>query len=298
MGKWLRSRTCITFEVAGRIARITLNRPEKRNALSKVLLRELHSAMLEADDLKSVRCVILAGAGRDFSSGYDFRETEAYGGNADGGSGTSAFDPDNYRSTNTLDDDSWALERMNDLKMIMFDMHKPIIAKVQGNCLAGGTDLALLCDMLIVAADARIGFPATRSQGSPPNHLWLHHVGPQWAKRLLMTGDAVRGKDAVRIGLALKAVDASRLDREVEDLARRIALVDSDLLSAQKRIVNLGLELMGARTMQRIASEMDARAHLSQGRAVFKEDVAKVGLKEAVLRRDAAFGAGEVRYEE
>ena len=154
---------------------------------------------------------------------------------------------------------------MNDLKMIMFDMHKPIIGKVQGNCLAGGTDLALLCDMLIVATDARIGFPATRSQGSQPNHLWLHHVGPQWAKRLLMTGDAIRGRDAVRIGLALKAVDPGRLDQEVDDLARRIALVDADLLSAQKRIVNLGLELMGARTMQRIASEMDACAHLSQG---------------------------------
>ena len=298
MGKWLHSTTCITFEVADRIARVTLNRPDKRNALSKVVLRELQGAMLEADDLKSVRCVILAGAGRDFSSGYDFRETEAYGGNADGGSGTTAFDPDEYRGSSSFDDDSWALERMNDLKMIMFDMHKPIIGKLQGNCLAGGTDLALLCDMLIVATDARIGFPATRSQGSPPNHLWLHHVGPQWAKRLLMTGDAIRGRDAVRIGLALKAVAPARLDREVDDLARRIALVDADLLSAQKRIVNLGLELMGARTMQRIASEMDARAHLSQGRTVFKEDIAKLGLKEAVRRRDAAFGDGDVRFEE
>jgi enoyl-CoA hydratase len=122
-------------------------------------------------------------------------------------------------------------------------------------------------------------------------------VGPQWAKRLMMTGDCLWGRDAVRIGLVLDAVPADALDEAVNELARRLSFVDGELLSAHKRIVNAALELQGARTLQRFATEMDARAHLSKGprRTQFRADMAEHGLKTALKNRDEPFGDGMVK---
>jgi len=297
-GKWLQRPEHLLFEVSEGVATITLNRPEKRNALSNALLSELHDGMLEADDRTDVNCIVLAGAGKDFCAGYDL--VTAYSGpkDEDSARATGLGGPPSYRSAgNSVDDDAWGLERAQKFSTVMFDLHKPVIAKVQGNCLAGGTDLALSCDMVVVAEDARIGFPATRANGSPPNHMWIYHCGPQWAKRLLMTGDKLSGVDAVKIGLAIDAVPAARLDEEVRALARRVAAVDPELLAAHKRIVNLALEHMGLRTIQRLAAENDARAHLCKGprRSQFKKDMAEHGLKVALANRDAPFGDGMVK---
>jgi enoyl-CoA hydratase len=269
--------------VDGRV-RITLNRPDKRNALNEELLTELHDALWEADEDNRVHCVILAGAGQDFSSGYDLQRYDR----------PVALQVEHRRGRAKFDDDSWHQERLQRLRMALFDMHKPVIAQVQGRCLAGGTDLALLCDMIICADDASFGFPPARSQGSLPSNMWLYMVGPQWAKRLLLTGDLIGGRDAATIGLVLKAVPADRLTAEVEALADRLALIDPDLLSANKRIVNIGLELMGARTLQRMAAEMDARGHLADSRSKFNRTVLEEGLKEAVKQRDGPFGTGRV----
>jgi enoyl-CoA hydratase len=179
--------------------------------------------------------------------------------------------------------------------MALFDMHKPVIAQVHGRCLAGGTDLALLCDMVICGESARFAFPPARSQGSLPSHMWLYHLGPQWAKRILLTGDALSGADAQALGLALKAVPEDRLAEEVDLLADRLAAIDSDLLTCNKRIVNLGLELMGARTLQRLAAEMDARGHLARSAGAFRETAQQHGLKEAVRQRDTPFGDDLIR---
>src|SRR5262249_57981006 len=132
-------------------------------------------------------------------------------------------------------------------RMALFDMHKPSICQVHGFCLAGGTDIALLCDMVIAADDATFGFPPARNLGALQNNMWLYNVGPQWAKRLTLTGDTVTGAEAAKIGLVLKAVPAALLEGEVEGLLDRLALIDPDLLAANKRIINIGLELMGAR---------------------------------------------------
>jgi enoyl-CoA hydratase len=288
MAKWLQSTETLTFQVAERVARITLNRPDKRNALTPQALTELSDALLEADDRTDVHAIVLAGAGRDFCAGYDLAGAYA-------GQGTS--DAPAYRSQNgTIDDDCWQLEQTQKKTLAMFDIHKPVIAQVQGNCLAGGTDLALMCDMVVAADDARIGFPAARANGTPPQNMFVYHVGPQWAKRLLMTGDWISGRDAARIGLVMDAVPAGELEAAVSELARRVALVDAELLAAHKRVVNLSLELAGARTMQRLSAEMDARAHLSRGprRSQFRADMAEHGLKTALKNRDEPFGDGQV----
>ena len=179
--------------------------------------------------------------------------------------------------------------------MALFDLHKPVIAQVHGYCLAGGTDIALLCDIVIVADDATIGFPPARDLGALPNNMWLYNVGPQWAKRLLLTGDTITGLEAAQIGFALKSVDPEMLAGECQGLMDRLALVDPDLLAANKRIVNLGLELMGARTLQRLAAENDARAHLAPGTSMFRNNVREKGLKTALMERDALFGDGRAR---
>jgi enoyl-CoA hydratase len=296
MGKWLKTTELIRFEVKDRIARITLNRPDKRNALSTALVRELHDALWESDDRTDVNVIILEGAGKDFCAGYDLVTTYSDR-KADEGTEAPAEEVTYRTAAGTYDDDCWQMEATQRLTNALFDLHKPVIAKVHGNCLAGGTDLAFMCDMVIAAEDARIGFPATRANGTPPTHMWVYHLGPQWAKRMLMTGDCLYGKDAARVGLVLDAVPADQLDAAVNELARRVSCVDSEMLAAHKRVVNMALEIQGARTLQRCAVEMDARGHLSKGprRTQFKQDMATVGLKQALKNRDEPFGDGMVK---
>jgi enoyl-CoA hydratase len=130
-----------------------------------------------------------------------------------------------------------------------------------------------------------------------PNQMWVYNCGPQWAKRLLLTGDTITGREAQIIGLVMKAVPSEHLRNEVEGLAARMALIDPDLLAANKRIVNLGLELMGARTLQRLAAENDGRAHLAPGTQRFRRLAQGEGLKAALKARDAEFGDGRARVE-
>jgi enoyl-CoA hydratase len=281
----------ITYEVENYKARITLNRPEKLNALSLELQQELNAALFDADNDTNVRVIILRGAGRAFSAGYDLTPLSQRRPDEGDGEAYTAV----YRGGASLDDDAWQLERAQRLRMMIWDMHKPVIAQVHGYCLAGGTDLALLCDIVIAADDANIGFPPVRAMGAPPAHMWTYLVGPQWAKRLLLTGDMVSGSDAAAIGLVLKSVPADQLEQEVEGLADRMAMVHSDLLSANKRSVNLALELMGARTMQRLAAENDARAHRAPPVREFGERAMQDGLKAALSWRDDAFGDGKAR---
>lgn len=296
MGKWLTSSDHIKFDVKDRIATITLNRPEKRNAISQIMLREYRQALLEADDLRDVTVIVLQGAGKDFCAGFDL--TGVYSGRVEEAQRT---DQDRYRGTiGTIDDDCWSMERQQESLLVPWNVHKPIVAKVHGNCLAGGTDLAFACDIVLAADDARIGFPAVRANGMPLSNMWLYHLGPQWAKRLMFTGDCLSGADAARTGLVLEAFPAAELDAQVSELARRIACIDAELLSAHKRAINVGLELMGAKTLQRMDAEIDARAHLSKGprRTRFKEDMSSSGLRTALQNRDEPFGDGMVRVRE
>jgi enoyl-CoA hydratase len=165
-----------------------------------------------------------------------------------------------------------------------------VIAQVHGYCLAGGTDLVLLCDIVVAAEDAMIGFPPVRAMGSPVAHMWTYLVGPQWAKYFLLTGDSVTGAQAAEIGLVWKAVPADRLEAEVEDLASKMEQIDNELLTPNKRIVNVALELMGARTIQRMAAENDGRAHQAPAVREFGRIAMKDGLKAALEWRDGKFG--------
>ena len=280
----------IIYEVADGRARITLNRPEKLNALSLELQAELNDALWEADNNKAVHCVIIRGEGRAFSAGYDLS-----GAGGDVPVSSIQSDDNEYRGGRGIDDDAWRLERAQRYRMALFDMHKPSICQVHGYCLAGGTDVALLCDMIICADDALFGFPPARDLGALPNNMWLYNVGPQWAKRLMLTGDMISGAEAQQIGLVLKAVPKEHLQGEVEQLADRLCMIDADLLSTNKRIINMGLELMGARTLQRMAAENDVRGHNTAAAFGYMKSVQEIGLRETLRARDGKFGDGRVR---
>ena len=286
MPRFLKTTETILFDVSCKVARITLNRPERHNSLSAELIGELHDALLEADARTDVNVVLLSGSGKSFCAGYDLMGAYGEGGQSD-------VDAVQYRTANaTIDDDCWSMEQTQRQLAIFTSLHKPVIASIHGNCLAGGTDLALSCDIVLAADDCRIGFPAVRANGTPPSNYWIYHCGPQWAKRMLFTGDILLGRDAARIGLVLDSYPPEQLNAAADQLARRVALVDADLLAAQKRVVNLAMELAGASTLQRLAVELDARAHLSRGprRSRFREDMAGEGLRAALKNRDTDFG--------
>jgi enoyl-CoA hydratase len=274
----------ILYEVDAGKGRITLNRPEKLNAISWQMQQELQSCLADADRDPAVHAVIIRGAGRAFSAGYDI--SPPAGGATHAASGHS------------LERDIWGLEQALGMRMSVWDMHKPVIAQVHGYCLAGGSDLALLCDIVVAAEDAKFGYPPVRALGSPVNHMWTYLVGPQWAKRMLLTGDTISGAEAERIGLVMTAVPADGLERQVDDLASRMALIDIDLLAANKRIVNMAMELMGARTMQRMATERDAIARQAPVVHEFYAMAKEKGLKAALEWRDSKFGDGRAAARE
>ncbi len=199
-----------------------------------------------------------------------------------------------YRGRAEIDDDVWRLEQGQKLRVELFDMHKPVIAQVHGTCIGIGTELAWFCDMIIVADDARIGFPPVRDLGTPPGSMWLYHCRSTMGETPAADRrQSLRQRRRAEIGLALKSYPVDQLETEVMRLADRMGLVDPHLLSCQQALlVNLGLELMGARTLQRIGAEIDARGHLAPKAVAFKATMREHGVKYAFQQRDAAFGSG------
>jgi enoyl-CoA hydratase len=269
----------VVTERIGAVARFTLNRPERHNPLTPRCIRELLGAIADAAGDAAVRCIVIRGSGRSFSSGYGILPED--------------LEPGDAAATGGIEGDVAAMLDLAAGWTEVWDCSIPVVAQVHGNCLAGGTDLALHCDIVVAADDARIGFPPVRSMGVPPTNMWLYHLGPQWTKRLLFTGDTVSGTEAAEIGLVQAAVPAASLDDYALALATRIALVGRDVLTANKRVVNEGVELMGRSRLQRFAALNDAVAHRSREARAFTARAAEVGLKQAVRERDAPFDAAE-----
>ncbi len=269
------SFTTLTVEEIGRVRRLTLNRPDHHNPLTPRCIREILQAVDVAEGDAGASVIIIRSTGRSFSSGYGFIAEDT--------------DPDDFPRHEAMEGDVSAMLALADGWGRVWDCAIPIIAQVQGNCLAGGTDLALHCDLVVAATDARIGFPAVRSMGVPPTNMWLYNLGPQWTKRLLLTGDTLSGTEAHDLGLVVATAPPDALDEVVLGLAERMALVGRDLLVANKRVVNMGVELMGRSQLQRFAALNDAIGHRSPAARAFSERIAELGLRQAVRERDSAF---------
>ena len=268
----------IEYEASNGIGRVRLNRPEKLNALSRELQDELVDCLERADDDPEVRVMTLRGNGRAFCAGYDITPPSTPEAQA-----AAQEQRDNIRS------DIHRMKRTPNTMNSILNLSKPVIAGVHGYCIAGGTDLAMHCDIIIAADDSQIGFPPVRSMGTPPTHMWTYMVGPQWAKWFLLTGESVSGTRAEELGLVWKSVPGEGLDAAVEDLARTMARIPWELLAANKSIVNKAMDLMGRTTLQHIAAETDAIAHQAPIVKEFSRMARAEGLKSALEWRDSPF---------
>jgi enoyl-CoA hydratase len=265
----------ILYEKAGRVARIVLNRPERLNAISADLPDELERALAEANADLDVRVIILKGAGRAFCAGFDL-SPGLYTGPAMG-----EWDPTlDYMMTTRF-----AAKFMN-----LWYSRKPTIAQVHGWCVGGGTDMVLCSDIIIAAEDAQIGYAPARIWGSPFTAMWVYRLGPEWAKRHLLTGDPIDGKTAERIGLIYKAVPGDRLEQEVEGLAQRMANIPVSQLASMKLLVNQAYENMGLRSTQLLGCILDGLMRHTPDGLAWRRLIDEKGIRAALEARDGPFG--------
>jgi enoyl-CoA hydratase len=268
--------TKVNYERDGRIGRITLNRPEVMNAIDDELPVELADCVARANADAKVHVIVLSGAGKGFCAGYDL----AYYAEATGAtSGTQQMPWDPMK-------DYAFMMRNTQLFMSLWRSYKPVICKVHGYAVAGGSDIALCADLIVMAEDARIGYMPARVWGCPTTAMWVYRVGPQHAKRMLFTGDKIDGREAQAMGLVHKAVPADRLDEEVEALATRISTVPVNQLMMQKLVINQAIEAMGMHQTQMFATLFDGITRHSPEGLNFKRRAEEVGWKQAVRERD------------
>jgi enoyl-CoA hydratase len=274
----------VEYESGERIARLTLNRPERGNGLTPELLFELGQCVERADLDPDVHVLLLAGNGKGFCGGYDLVWSAE--GRLPNHDPTEPWDPMI---------DYAGMSRNVRTFMTLFNCSKPVICKVHGFCVAGGTDLALCSDLLVIAADAKIGYPPARVWGSPTTSMWSYRLGAQQAKRLLFTGDCLSGAEALEWGLAIEAPAPEELDERAEALARRIANVPINQLQMMKLLVNQTLYSQGLHATQLIGTVFDGiTRHTREGYA-FAARAAEAGWREAVRERDAPFAEEQSR---
>lgn len=294
------NKETMNVEVGEGIGRITLNRPERGNGLTPDLIRELSESVEELDLDPGARVIVLSGNGTGFCGGYDLVASaenmlEGDFGDQNAPEG-SPLDP-RVQAANHDPSGKWdpmvdyaGMSRNVRAFMSLFHCTKPVICKVHGFCVAGGTDLALCSDLLVIADDAKIGYPPARVWGSPTTSLWAYRVGAQKAKRLLFTGDSLTGLEAAQCGLAIESHPSGELDRAVDDLAAWIAMVPLNQLQMMKLLVNQSLYAQGLHQTQLIGTVFDGiTRHTPEGFA-FQQRAADAGFKQAVRERDEPFG--------
>jgi len=294
------SEPAVRYEVSGRIARITLNRPDRGNGINGALVRGLAESVERADLDPAVHVLHLSGAGTGFCGGYDLVESAQDMGAAAGAepspSTGSPIDPAvitaNHDPRGTWDPmvDYAMMSRNVNAFMSLFRCGKPVVCMVHGFCVAGGTDMALCSDLLVIAEDAKIGYPPARVWGSPTTALWAHRIGAQRAKRLLFTGDSLSGGEAVEWGLAIEAPPAAELRERTEILLERIARLPINQLAMMKLLVNQTLLAQGLHATQVLGTVFDGiTRHTAEGYA-FQQRAGEAGFREAVRERDEPFG--------
>lgn len=266
----------VTFEKDDRIGRITLNRPDVLNAIDDDMPRLLEECVVRANADPDIHVIILAGAGEAFCAGYDLQ----YYAQAAGSNNVTQEMPWDPMKDYTF------MMRNTEHFMSLWRSNKPVVCKVHGYAVAGGSDIALCSDMIVMADDARIGYMPTRVWGCPTTAMWTYRLGPEKAKRMLFTGDKVTGIEAERMGLVLKSVPASELDVAVEELAARMATVPVNQLMMQKLVVNQAIEAMGLKNTQMVATILDGITRHSPEGLNFKAKAEEAGWKEAVRLRD------------
>lgn len=261
----------IVDDPAPKVRRLTLNRPDKRNALNDALRGALFDALRAGDKDKEVSVMIVRGAGPCFSAGYDLGSPNS----------------DVERSISRAD--GWWSRHVVNNWFEMWDMSTPIIGQVHGYCLAGGTELATACDLVYVAEDAQIGYPPVRLM-SPPDMQWqTWMMGLRRGMEALLTGDSMSGTEAVAAGFANRAFPLVELDNAVLGMAERVAKIPPDLLALNKRAAHRAMEAMGIRAGIRATAEIQALGFHQRSSMEYMRSFAEKGVTAALSERDAKF---------
>lgn len=271
------SESSVLYSVEGRVATLTLNRPERLNAIDDRMPADIEAAVARANADDAVHVIVLTGAGRGFCSGYDLK---FFAENPRGvyGSQEMPWDP-------MLD---YALMKRNTEQfMSLFRSYKPVIAKINGPAVAGGSDIALCCDLIVMAEEAQIGYPPARVWGCPTTAMWIYRLGPEKAKRMLLTGDLIDGREAQRLGLVYQSVPLAELDATVDALAARMQGIPKNQLMMQKLMINQAFHNMGLETTQMFATLFDGITRHSPEGVRFKARCEEVGFAQAVRERDS-----------
>jgi enoyl-CoA hydratase len=301
--------TTMTYEREGRVARITLNRPERGNGITLEMPRELAACVERANLDPEVHAIALAGNGTGFCGGYDLvasaeslgdsaGDPAARGREADHAAGIDGSPVDplvqamNHDPGRTWDPviDFQMMSRNVRGFMSLFESDKPVLCKVHGFCVAGGTDMALCSDLLVIADDAKIGYPPSRVWGVPTTALWAHRIGPQRAKRLMFTGDSLTGAEAAEWGLAIESAPPVELDERFEALLERVARLPVNQLVMMKLVANSTVRAQGLNATQVLATVFDGIARHTPEGYEFQRRAAEAGFKQAVRERDEPFG--------
>jgi len=289
----------MTYERDGRVARITLDRPERGNGITLEMPRELSACVERANLDPQVHVLALAGNGSGFCGGYDLvasaeAMSEQFG--IDQAPQGSALDP-TVQAANHDPDRVW--DPVIDFQMMsrnvrgfmsLFHSEKPVLCKVHGFCIAGGTDMALCSDLLVIEEGAKIGYPPARVWGVPTTAIWAHRIGIERAKRLLFTGDCLSGAEAVEWGLATEAAPAERLDQRFDALLERTASLPVNQLVMMKLLVNQTVYAQGLHATQLLGTFFDGIARHTREGYAFQRRAAEAGWGEAVRERDEPFG--------
>jgi enoyl-CoA hydratase len=301
----MRDLSTMTYEVTGRVARITLDRPERGNGITFDMPRELSACVEQANLDPAVHVIVLSGAGKGFCGGYDLVASAQSGmgqsGDMGGGMGGgwpegSPMDPAvvarNHMPGSTWDPtvDYAMMSRNARGFMSLFHSEKPVVCKVHGYCVTGGTDMALCSDLLIIEDTAKIGYPPARAWGVPTTAHWVHRIGLEKAKRLLFTGDCLSGKEAVEWGLAIECAPGHALDERCEALVERIAHVPVNQLVMLKLLLNQTVMAQGLHAAQILGTVFDGIARHTEEGHHFAARAMAVGFKQAVRERDQPFG--------
>jgi enoyl-CoA hydratase len=288
--------TTLTYERDGPIGRITLNRPERGNGITLEMPAELAAAVEEANLDPLVHVIALAGNGTGFCGGYDLAAAEAMGAQAGEQAGGAPTDPAavarNHDPAQTWDPvvDFQMMSRNLRGFMSLFHSDKPVICKIHGFCVAGGTDMALCSDLIVTEDSAKIGYPPARVWGVPTSMLWSHRIGLERARRLLLTGDSIDGTTAVEWGLASEAAPLSELDDRFGSLLERVARIPINQLVMHKLAINAPLLAQGLYGNQMMSVFFDGIARHTPEGYEFQRQTADDGYREAVRRRDEPFG--------
>ncbi len=265
----------LLYAVQDRVARITLNRPDRLNAINREMPREIRLAVEEANRDDRVHVIVLDGAGRAFCAGYDLKMFAEEKNNL---IQDMPWDPmQDYRVMKGYTDDMFSLWRS----------YKPTLCKVHGYAVAGGSDIALCADIVVMAENARIGYMPARVWGCPTTAMWVYRLGAEKAKRMLLTGDTVDGKEAKAMGLVYDAVPARKLDAAIDSLAERMAGVPKNQLMMQKLMINQAYENMGIASTQMMATLFDGITRHSPEGVWFKQYAEEHGFHQAVAWRDS-----------